>query len=325
MICTKLPNISTELAIIAAVFVQIFYSSTALLPATLVTLLNVALVIIFEGSRLIRNGGLKMPWSKSSASAPGTDNEEEEEEILLDSVLDNEDEREDAFLDRPAWDIPLTKRFGHQALSPKLLNAMMTGVVEPVKNYQYCLLMAFAITMTTPLAPEFQPPLEEDGTFEYAVNTINGLPWWVFKAIILLFVSSLVSIPMILSIQDDFPYDEKSLLRSGINPDVVDLEPDEKGGRKNYDDVNEAARFRRVMIRAETIRIRKANVEAKRRAESLVKKEGDTLDARDHLRSLVKNPTMRNVKFAIEEDPIEEEVSGEVDNEDPADEIEMAA
>ena len=80
------------------------------------------------------------------------------------------------------------------------------------------------------------------------------------------------------------------------------------------------------MIRAETIRVRKANAEAKRQAESLVKKEGDTLDARDHLRSLVKDPTKRNVKFAIEEDPIEEEVSGEVDNEGlPADEIEMAA
>jgi len=258
-----------------------------------------------------------MPWSKSSASASGTDNEEEEEDILLDSVLDTEDEREDAFPNRPKWDIPLTKRFGHQALSPKLLNAMMSGVVEPVKNYQYCLLMAFAITMTTPLAPEFQPPLEEDGTFEYAVNTVNGLPWWVFKAIILLLVSSLVSIPMILSIQDDYPFDEKSLLRSGVNPDIVDLEPDEKGGRKHYDDVNEAVRSRRVMIRAETIRVRKANAEAKRQAESLVKKEGDTLDARDHLRSLVKDPTKRNVKL---------EVSGEVDNEDlPADEIEMAA
>ena len=159
------------------------------------------------------------------------------------------------------------------------------------------------------------------------ISTFSG----VFKALILLVVSSLVTIPMVLSIQDDFPFDEKSLLHSGINPDVVELEQEEKGGRKHYDDVNEAAFSRREMIRAQTIRIRKAKVEAKLRAESLIQKEGDTVSARDLLRTLVKDPTMRNVKNQVEDNPnpIEEEVSEEeVWEENPADndvKVEMAA
>ena len=172
--------IPAMMTIVAAIFIQIFYSSTALLPATLATLLNFALVIIFESGRLIKKGELRssLPWSSEASSSESvTDGEEDEDEALLDSVLNANGERNDAFPDRGDWDKPRTQRFGFQALSPKLLNTMMTGVVEPVKNYQYCLLMALAITITTPLTPEFQPPLGEDGTFDSSVNTVNGLPW----------------------------------------------------------------------------------------------------------------------------------------------------
>ena len=157
------------------------------------------------------------------------------------------------------------------------------------------------------------------------MSTFSG----VFKALMLLVVSSLVTVPMVLSIQDDFPFDEKSLLRSGVNPEIVELEPEEKGGRKHYDDVNEKVLERREMIRAQTIRIRKAKFPAKLRAKALVEKEGDTVSARDHLRTLVKDPTMRNVKKQVEEDPIEEEAKGEeVWEENPADDnakVEMTA
>ena len=171
--------IPAMMTIVAAIFIQIFYSSTALLPATLATLLNFALVIIFESGRLIKNGELRLsllPWSSKSSSSESVTNGEEDE-VLLHSVLDANGKRDDAFPDRGDWDKPKTQRFGFQALSPELLNTMMTGVVEPVKNYQYCLLMALAITITTPLTPEFQPPLGEDGTFDSSVNTVNGLPW----------------------------------------------------------------------------------------------------------------------------------------------------
>lgn len=311
------------MSIIAAIFVQIFYSNTALLPATLVTILNSALIVIFESARLIRNGEIRFSlaalWKKSTASASGTDAEndaKDEDDTLLDSVLDSNDVREDSFPERGEWDKPKTKRFGSQSLSPKLLNTMMEGVVEPIKNYQYCLLMALAITLTTPLVPEFQPPFGDYG--ELAPNTVNGLPWWVFKALILLVVSSLVTLPMVLSIQDDFPFDVESLLRSGISPDVVELEPKEKGGRSRYDEINLSAVSRRKMIRRETICIRKANVEAKIRAESLVKKEGDTVDARDHLRTLVKDPTSR-FRIQVDEDPIEEVSEEEI----PANDVKL--
>ena len=76
--------IPAMMTIVAAIFIQIFYSSTALLPATLATLLNFALVIIFESGRLIKNGELRLrlPWSSKSSSSESVTNGEEDEVLL---------------------------------------------------------------------------------------------------------------------------------------------------------------------------------------------------------------------------------------------------
>ena len=68
-----------------------------------------------------------------------------------------------------------------------------------------------------------------------------------------------MSVPAIISMPDVFPYSEESLLRSGIDADVVELEPEEKGGRQGYDEPNWKAEKRREMIKQESKIIKLAN------------------------------------------------------------------
>lgn len=196
---------------------------------------------------------------------------------------------------------------------------MMHGYVEPIKDLKYCLLMFIMAAVTTPLVPEFQPPLV-DGKFEVLPSTVRGLPWWVFKAIILLLLFSLVTLPMIFSIPDEYPFDEEAILRSGIDAAAVELEPEEKGGRTAYDGPNEKAATRREMIRRESVRIMEVNKEAKERAESIRKKEAE---ARDHLKDLITSPAKRHTDDASEDalknkdsedgDEFEDNVTGRVE------------
>jgi len=89
----------------------------------------------------------------------------------------DERDRQDPFPNRPAWDKPRLNRFGENALSPRLLDKMMGGMQEPMKNWQYCVLMLLVVTMSTPLTPESQPTFENDSWVTVPV-TFRGLPWW---------------------------------------------------------------------------------------------------------------------------------------------------
>ena len=53
-----------------------------------------------------------------------------------------------------------------------------------------------------------------------------------FKAIIISFVSTILVVPIIVSIPEDYPFDKDAVLRSGIDADIVELEPEEKGKSK---------------------------------------------------------------------------------------------
>jgi len=66
---------------------------------------------------------------------------------------------------------------------------------------------------------------------------------------IISFVINFVNIPVLISMPEAFPYSEEELLRSGIDADVVELEPEEKGGRTGYDGPNQKAIIRRQSIR----------------------------------------------------------------------------
>ncbi|KAL7547831.1 hypothetical protein ACHAWF_011103 [Thalassiosira exigua] len=267
---------------IVAIFVQAYWPPTsALHPAIFVTLLNLGLITIFEGIRLLRNGNIRSALDSFLSMFEKTVSKED-----ADTLLHTDSDKEEPFAGRPKWDKPKIERFGDHPLTPKLLNGMMKGVNEPMRNYLYVLFMCFAITMTTPLAPELQPPLNEDGTFVALPSTVNGLPWWVFKSIILIFVAFLVTIPMIMSIPDEYPFDEDAMLRSGVDADVIELDPEEKGQRTKYDESCRAT-SRRELVRAQTDCIQKVNAEARRHAQSLATKNGGASDARAELTRLV--------------------------------------
>jgi len=78
---------------------------------------------------------------------------------------------------RPIWDLPHLARFGDHALTPTLLNKLMYGVREQVRNIWFTVLFLLALSFTTPLVPEFEPPLQADGTWLWLPAVVNGLPW----------------------------------------------------------------------------------------------------------------------------------------------------
>lgn len=278
-------------SIIGTIVIVICYEPpNAIDKATIITLLSCAAMVLCEFGRLVWKGKLRF----NAATLRGLRNRKTKKKSFEDSDEIDERDRQDAFPGRPSWDYPKTMRFGMNALSPRLLDKMMVGMEEPIKNYQYVLLMILVATMTVPLTAESQPVLE-NGVWVSLPATIRGLPWWAFKAIIISFVSTILVVPIIVSIPEDYPFDKDAVLRSGIDADIVELEPEEKGGRGGYDEPNEALGKRRELIRAHTVRIQLAKKEANEIAEEKRLNNESTTDARGRLGSLVKQPTRRVV------------------------------
>jgi len=150
---------------------------------------------------------------------------------------------------RPLWDLPHLARFGDRALTPRLLKKFMVGVREPITNLWYVIFLLFSISLTTPLVPEFEPPLQADGTFAYQPAVVNGLPWWAFKVIVLSIVPYVMIFAIIAKIPDDYPHDEKGIEKHGIDPDVIELTPKELGHRTSYDSRNDLASRRQTITK----------------------------------------------------------------------------
>ena len=149
---------------------------------------------------------------------------------------------------RPEWDFPHLARFGECALTPRLLNNLMVGIKEPITNIWYVVFVLFAISLVTPLLPENEPPLNENGDWLYLPAVVNGLPWWVFKIIVLCIIPYLMIFGVIAEIPDDFPHDEKDIAKHGVDPNTVDLTPKELGHRVSYDSRNDFVHQRRQTI-----------------------------------------------------------------------------
>ena len=139
--------------IAGAIVIQSLYADQNIHPAVLSVLLNLGLVIVCELTRLIWIGRLKLSAFKSMKSLRN---------VLSDETQEN---------NRPEWDQPKVQRSGSKALSPDLLNAMMAGYKEPIKNFQYLILIVVASVITTPMTPELQPPLEDDGSWSILPKT----------------------------------------------------------------------------------------------------------------------------------------------------------
>ncbi len=161
-------------SIIGTIVIVICYEPpNAIDKATIITLLNCAAMVLCEFGRLVWKGKLRF----NAATLRGLRNRKTKKKSFEDSDEIDERDRQDAFPGRPSWDYPKTMRFGMNALSPRLLDKMMVGMEEPIKNYQYVLLMILVATMTVPLTAESQPVLE-NGVWVSLPATIRGLPWW---------------------------------------------------------------------------------------------------------------------------------------------------
>ena len=163
---------------------------------------------------------------------------------------------------------PKMQRFGAHSLTPSLLNDMMNGTTELIKDWYFVGFIILAVTITTPIVTELMPPLE-NGEWVILPAVIRGMPSWAFKSIILMIVSFLVTIPMILHMPSDFTIDEEKLLRSGVNPDIIELEESEKGGRVMYDQPNPKLSARRSMIMRQSERIMEVNKLAEEKAKEI--------------------------------------------------------
>ena len=93
----------------------------------------------------------------------------------------------------------------------------------------------------------------------------------------------------------DYPFDKNALLKSGVEADIVELEPEEKGTRTMFDEVNQHLKSRRELIREQTTRIEAIKKDAYDVAEQKRLDDESSKSATAHLNTLVKEPTRRTM------------------------------
>jgi hypothetical protein len=144
---------------------------------------------------------------------------------------------------RPNWDIPARQRFGTCALTPDLLWKMMDGMYEPLTNPWFCWTMFLGISFMTPIVDEGSPSLMEE------MAVVNGLPWWVFKMLLIGIIPSGLLFVAFSQIPNQFPEHDPE---KTMDPNVMELTREELGHRVKYDSRNVLADRRRKELRAIT-------------------------------------------------------------------------
>jgi hypothetical protein len=160
--------------------------------------------------------------------------------LASDEFDSEEDQRLLNFPYRPDWDIPPRARFGDNALTPNLLWKMMDGINEPLTKPWFGALMFFTISFMTPIVPEGLPKRIEE------VVTINGIPWWVTKMLVIGIVPAILLLAALSQMQHQFPGQDP---KAPHDPDVMELTEEELGHRLKYDGQNDlVARRRREVL-----------------------------------------------------------------------------
>jgi hypothetical protein len=148
---------------------------------------------------------------------------------------------------RPDWDIPSMERFGEHPLTATMLDKMMTGFPEPLRNGWFVLLVFVSVTICTPIVAEFQPVLKD---YQWVSDPpiVRGLPWWFFKQVLMTVIPYAVVLYVLWKTPDMFPFDEKKIDSEGIDPDIMELTAKEMSARAGFDLANESAKRRRSTI-----------------------------------------------------------------------------
>ena len=161
--------------------------------------------------------------------------------LATDEFDTEDDQRHLIFPYRPDWDVPPRARFGDCALTPNLLNRMMKGVNEPLTNPWFACLMFFVISFMSPIVAPGLPEDIED------VTVINGIPWWVFKMLLIGIVPSSLLLIALRGMPNEYPGKDST---KEEDPHIMELTKEELGHRTVYDSQNElVARRRREVLK----------------------------------------------------------------------------
>lgn len=160
------------------------------------------------------------------------------------------------FSNRPAWDVPKRARFGERPLTPNLLWRMMEGVEEPLANPWFASLMFVTISIITPFVA---PGLPRDlGALQDGI--VNSLPWWAVRMFVFALIPTIFLLTSVYRMPNQYtrPETESSRQDLGdpsvpkahveIDPDIMELTPEELGYRTSYDGRNELVYQRRMQL-----------------------------------------------------------------------------
>jgi hypothetical protein len=228
------------------------------------------LILLFEGIRHGWNHGRRQGNNDDYEDHRRIGNNYLRRQGSNDNNIENTDNSSSKliFADRPDWDIPRRSRFGEKPLTPKLLWKMMEGVNEPFANPWYVCLMFYAICMVTP----WTVPGIPTNVADLAHTTVNGLPWWAVKIMAQCTGPSFLILVTIYRMPKRFPVQFRqraptsgsrnrvrgpannpssvlgALVEPDVDPDVMELTPEEMGCRTTYDARNEMVYKRRRQI-----------------------------------------------------------------------------
>jgi hypothetical protein len=150
--------------------------------------------------------------------------------------------------DRPTWDFPRLARFGDKPLTPRMLNKAMEGVNENLTNIWFSIMFFTILTFATPIVAELLPPIPADIT-QYFPGTVNGMPWWAFKALMVSLIAYTMNAIMIYQLPDEYPTNDPAKIgKEGIDLSLVELTVPEMGRRTSYDERNDLIAHRRSTI-----------------------------------------------------------------------------
>mmetsp|Transcript_11220 Transcript_11220/g.24297 ORF Transcript_11220/g.24297 Transcript_11220/m.24297 type:complete len:771 (-) Transcript_11220:263-2575(-) len=284
--------------------------------------LNIIVTILMEALRRIFGISKSSPRSDSGVTAAAGVSCTYEQQADSESQVSRTSQL--LFPRRPAWDVPKLTRFGEHSFPPELVWKSMEGVNEPMANPWWAFMMFFAISLITPLVAENQPPLDPaTGTFYGFVPpaTVNGIPWWAFKILMLSIVPCTLLLIAIWNMPNAFVVDEKKIAKEGIDPDLVELTPQEMGKRDSYDEQNILVSRRRLSISASMKSLGITQEEIKRAEDSAMVESRRQLSALVSARDLFQT-NLENVVEDQEEREIEKIVEGEAEEEHTIEDVE---